>query len=222
MLTSDRGSSLKKMVVICILAIIGTVTVFQVYAQSNGQFSQNGSILGRVTDAHGQPIVGAEISYYIEDAVRANRASGSEIITDSNGNYATEYSMVPSDLAANVGKLFITVKVGDQTLTRGGPRDSIEIKGGTTIKVDFQLGVSEQPPVVLIQSPPYTPMAEASSPNAPITISANRLSEGGRIKQSEDKNLVNNTAVRSAAPGFDAILSLVGIIAVVYVLMRKT
>jgi|GEM_PF-3059112 len=222
MLTSDRGSSLKKMVVICILAIIGTATVFQVYAQSNRQFPQSGSILGQVTDTHGQPITGAEISYYIEDAVRANRASGSGIVTDSNGNYTTEYSMVPSDLAANVGKLFITVKVGDQTLTRGGPRDSIEIKGGTTIKVDFQLGVSEQPPVILIQSPPYTPTAEASSSNVPITTSMNPLSEGGTIKPSEDKNLVNNTTVRSATPGFDAILALVGIITVVCVLTRKT
>lgn len=223
MLPSNRGNSLKKIVAICILTIISAATVFQVCAQSNGQFSQNGIILGRVTDSHGQPIAGAEISYYIEDAVKANRASGSGIITDPNGNYVIEYSMMPSDLAANVGKLFITVKVGDQSLTRGGPADSIEIKGGTTIKVDFQLGgASGQSPPVVTQSPPNTPATESSPSSFPITSSTNPLSGGGSTTPSEDKNLGNISAVKSATPGFDAVLVLIGIIVVVYILMRKT
>lgn len=213
---------MKKIVAICILAIISAATVFQVYAQSNGQFPQNGTILGRVMDSRGQSIEGAEISYYIEDAVKANRASGSGIITDPNGNYAIEYSMTPSDLAANVGKLFITVKVGDQSLTRGGPADSIEIKGGTTIKVDFQLGgASGQPPAVLIQRLPNTSATESSTSSTPITSSANPLSAGGSIIPSEDNNLASSTTVKSSTPGFDAFLALVGIV-VVYILMRKT
>ncbi len=199
------------------------MTVFQVYALSNGQFSQNGTILGRVMDSRGQSIAGAEISYYIEDAVKANRASGSGIITDPNGNYAIEYSMIPSDLAANVGKLFITVKVGDQSLARGGPTDSIEIRGGTTIKVDFQLGgASGQPPIVLIQGPPNTPATESSTSSVPITSSMNSRSGGGSISPSADKNLVSTTAAKSSTPGFDAVLALVGIVVVAYVIMRKT
>jgi hypothetical protein len=221
-LPSNRRNSLKKIVAICILAIVSAATVFQVCAQSNEQFSQNGTILGRVTDSRGQSIAGAEISYYIEDAVKANRASGSGIITDPNGNYVIEYSMMPSDLAANVGKLFITVKVGDQSLTRGGPADSIEIKGGTTTKVDFQLGgASGQLPTVVTQSPPNTPATESSASSFPIT-SGTPLSGGGSINPSEEKNLVSNSAVKSSTPGFDAILALVGIVVVVYILMRKT
>ena len=222
MLPSNRRSSLKKIVAICILAIISAATVFHVYAQSNEQFSQNGTILGRVMNSRGQPIAGAEISYYIEDAVKANRASGSGIITDPSGDYAIEYSMTPSDLAANVGKLFITVKVGDQSLTRGGPADSIEIKGGTTIKVDFQLGGAPgQPPTVLIQHPPNTPTTESSASSAPITSSTNSLSGVGSINPSADKDLVSNRAIKSSTPGFDVILALVGIVVVAYISMRK-
>jgi hypothetical protein len=222
-LASNRRNSLKKIVAICILAIVSAATVFQVCAQSNEQFSQNGTILGRVTDSRGQPIAGAEISYYIEDAVKANRASGSGIITDPNGNYVIEYSMMPSDLAANVGKLFITVKVGDQSLTRGGPTDSIEIKGGTTIKVDFQLGrASGQSLTVLIQHPANMPATESSASSVPITSSTNSLSGGESTNPSENKNLVSSTAVKSSTPGFDAVLALVGIVVVVYILMRKT
>jgi hypothetical protein len=95
MLLANRRRSLRKIAAICILAAISATTIFQVYGQSNGQSSQNGMIIGHVIDLNGQPAAGVEISYFIEDAVKANRASGSGIITDSDGDYTIKYTMSP-------------------------------------------------------------------------------------------------------------------------------
>jgi PGF-CTERM protein len=221
---------LKKIAVICILAVISAATIFPVYAQSNGQSSQNGMIIGHVIGPNGQSVAGVEISYFIEDAVKANRASGSRITTDSNGDYTIRFAMMPSDLAANIGKLYITAKFGHQTLMRGGPTDSIEIKGGTAIRVDFHFGALGQPPVIVISNSPNTLTAEgfASTSSAqssltsriPTNSSMNQSSLNGNINISENKRDCN-TAVKSSTPGFEVILTLAGLITAGYILRRK-
>ena len=222
---------MRKIAAICILAAISAATIFQVYAQSNGQSSQNGMIIGHVIDPNGQSAAGVEISYFIEDAVKANRASGSGIITDSNGDYTIKYTMMPSDLAANIGKLYITAKFGNQNLMRGGPTDSIEIKGGTTIRVDFHFGASGQPPVIVISNSPNTPTAQSfastssaqsgSTSSIPTNSNLNQSSLEGNINPSESKSTDYNTTVKSSTPGFEAILTLAGLITAGYVLTRK-
>jgi PGF-CTERM protein len=188
-------------------------------------------IIGHVLDLNGQSAAGVEISYFIEDAVKANRASGSGIITDSDGDYTIKYTMMPSDLAANIGKLHINAKFENQNLMRGGPTDSIEIKGGTTIRVDFHFGASGQSPVVVISNSPDTPTAQSftstssarSSSTWNISTNSNldQSSIERNINSSEDKSTDYNTTVKSSTPGFEAILTLAGLITAGFILTRK-
>jgi PGF-CTERM protein len=188
-------------------------------------------IIGHVIDPNGQSAAGVEISYFIEDAVKANRASGSGIITDSDGDYTIKYTMMPSDLAANIGKLHINAKFGNQNLMRGGPTDSIEIKGGTTIRVDFHFGASGQSPVIVISNAPNTPTVQSfastssaqsgSTSGIPTNSNLNQSSLEGNINPSESKSTDYNTTVKSSTPGFEAILTLAGLITAGYVLTRK-
>jgi hypothetical protein len=222
---------LRKIAAICILAALSVTTIFQVYGQSNGQSSQNGMIIGHVIDLNGQPAPGVEISYFIEEAVKANRASGSGIITDSDGDYTIKYTMMPSDLAANVGKLHINAKFENQNLMRGGPTDSIEIKGGTTIRVDFHFGASGQSPVVVVSNSPDTPAEKSfasissarssSASNISTNSNLNQSSIERNINPSEDKSADYNTTVNSSTPGFEAILTLGGLITAGFILTRK-
>jgi PGF-CTERM protein len=188
-------------------------------------------IIGHVIDPNGQSSAGVDISYFIEDAVKANRASGSGIITDSDGDYTIKYTMMPSDLAANIGKLYITAKFGNQNLMRGGPTDSIEVKGGTTIRVDFHLGAVRQSPVVVISNSPNTPVAQSfastspapssSTASIPTNSNLNQSSTEGDINQNENKHTDYNTTVKSSTPGFGVTLTLAGLIIAGFILTRK-
>ena len=52
-------------------------------------------IIGQSTSSNGRLAGGVEISYFLEDAVKANRANRSGIITDSDDNYKIKHAMTP-------------------------------------------------------------------------------------------------------------------------------